>query len=95
MKGGQTVAGGLAARCEVHPDRIQTWKRVLVDGAAVIFDHGNGTDKNKGQGVEEQEQRRFGGPVVPVDRQAQGGAESFGGKVRSMSFGWLHELVDR
>ena len=46
MKGEQTVAE-LAARFEVHPNQIQTWKKALADGAAAIFDHGNGTKKGK------------------------------------------------
>ena len=49
MKGEQTVAE-LAARFEVHPNQIQTWKKVLADGAAVIFHHGNGTNTNKDKG---------------------------------------------
>ena len=48
MKGEQTVAG-LAARFEVHPSQIQPWKKALADGAATIFDHGNGTNKGKEQ----------------------------------------------
>ena len=37
----------LAARFEVHPNQIQTWKKALADGAAAIFDHGNGTNKGR------------------------------------------------
>ena len=48
MKGEQTVAE-LAARLEVHPNQIQTWKKALVDGATVIFDQGKGTNKGKEQ----------------------------------------------
>ena len=46
MRGERTVAE-LAARYEVHPNQIQAWKKALVDGAAAILDHGNGTNKGK------------------------------------------------
>ena len=48
MRGDQTVVE-LAARFEVHPNQVQAWKKALADGAAAIFDHGNGTNKGKEQ----------------------------------------------
>ena len=44
MKGEQTVAE-LAARYQVHPNQIQTWKKVLVAGATTSF----GISKDKEQ----------------------------------------------
>ena len=48
MKGEQIVAE-LGSRFEVHPNQIQAWKKALADGAAPVFDHGNGTAKSKEQ----------------------------------------------
>ena len=42
LKGQETVAQ-LAARYEVHPGRIQPWKKALTEGAAGVF--GNGKDQ--------------------------------------------------
>ena len=46
IKGEQTVAE-LAARFEVHPNQIQTWKKALADGASATFDRGNRTNRSK------------------------------------------------
>jgi len=44
LKNEETVAQ-LAARYEVHPTVIHTWKRNLLDGAADIFEKGHKRDK--------------------------------------------------
>ena len=42
VKGQETVAQ-LGARYEVHPGKIQAWKKALVEGASVVF--GNGQEQ--------------------------------------------------
>ena len=42
LKGQETVAQ-LAARYEVHPGQIQTWKKALAEGASGVF--GNGKEQ--------------------------------------------------
>ena len=64
-----------------------------MDGAAVIFDQGNGTNKGKEQ--KNKNNGRLGGSPVPADRPAQGGAGFLGGKVRSMTPAQRRELTDR
>ena len=91
MKGAQTVAE-LAARFEAHPNQIQTWKKALADGSAAIFDQGNWTAKGTDQ--KNKKLRRPGGPALPADRTAQGGAGFPGGKVRSMSLEQRRQLID-
>ena len=43
----------LAARYEVHPTMIHTWKRNLLEGAANIFDKGHKTNKQSEAKVDE------------------------------------------
>ncbi len=52
LKDDETVAQ-LAARYEIHPTMIHTWKRNLLEGAANIFDKGNKRDKESEAKVDE------------------------------------------
>ncbi len=52
LKDEETVAQ-LAARFEIHPTMIHTWKRNLLEGAAKIFDKGHKIDKQSEVKVDE------------------------------------------
>jgi transposase len=52
IKNEETVSQ-LAARYEVHPTMIHTWKRNLLEGAANIFDKGHKRDKQSEAKVDE------------------------------------------
>jgi len=41
VKSDKTVAE-VASRFQVHPSQIQTWKKALLEGAARVFERGNG-----------------------------------------------------
>ena len=47
LKGDKTVAE-LASRFQVHPSQIQTWKKALLEGAARVFERGDGK-RQKGE----------------------------------------------
>ena len=44
LKGDRTLAE-LAQQFDVHPNQITTWKSQLLDGAAAVFDQGQGEPK--------------------------------------------------
>jgi transposase len=52
IKNEETVSQ-LAARYEVHPTMIHTWKKNLLEGAANIFDKGQKRDKHSEAKVDE------------------------------------------
>ena len=52
LKNEETVPQ-LAARYEIHPTMIHTWKRNLLEGAANIFDKGHKRDKQSDAKVDE------------------------------------------
>src|SRR4029450_4557411 len=41
LKGDRTIAE-LAIEYDVHPNQIHNWKKILLDGAAVVFEAGGG-----------------------------------------------------
>ena len=41
LKGDKTIEE-LASRFQVHPSQIQTWEKALLEGAARVFERGNG-----------------------------------------------------
>ena len=50
IKGEETVAQ-LAARYEVHPSQVRTWKKVLLEGATGIFGGDHGQEQKKGEAL--------------------------------------------
>ena len=44
LKGEETVAE-LASRFQVHPSQVNTWKRMLLEGAGELFKDGGGREK--------------------------------------------------
>ena len=52
LKNEHTIAE-LAARYEIHPTMINTWKRNLLEGAADVFDKGQKKQKHMNAKVDE------------------------------------------
>ncbi len=65
LKNDETVAQ-LAARYEVHPTMIHTWKRNLLEGAADIFDKGRKREKQS-EAKEDELYRHIGKLKVERD----------------------------
>jgi len=52
IKGERTISE-LAARYEIHPTMINTWKKALLDGASGVFEKGKKSPSSQGPGEEE------------------------------------------
>ena len=48
LKGDRTIAE-LAIECDVHPNQIHNWKKILLDGAAVVFEAGGVREDKAGE----------------------------------------------
>ena len=48
LKGDRTIAE-LAIEYDVHPNQIHNWKKILLDGAAVVFEAGGGREDKAGE----------------------------------------------
>ena len=46
LSGEETVAQ-IAARYQIHPTMVTTWKRTLLEGATEVFDKGSGSRKTQ------------------------------------------------
>ena len=86
VKREETVAQ-LAARYQVHPSKIQAWKKALTDGAAGVF--------SNGQDQKAKSDATLNRPPVPGDWPAQGGAGFLGGEIRSMNLAQRRGMVGR
>ena len=48
LKGDRTIAE-LAIEYDVHPNQIHNWKKILLDGAAVVFEAGGVREDKTGE----------------------------------------------
>ena len=66
LKGDKTVTE-LASRFQVHPSQIQTWKRALLEGAARVFERGNGKGQKDDEALIAQLYQQIGQLKVERD----------------------------
>lgn len=65
LKGEQTL-NEIAKGCEVHPVQVAQWRKVLLDGAATLFERGPKSAERRQQAREDELLRELGRLQVEV-----------------------------
>ena len=65
LKGDRTIAE-LAIEYDVHPNQIHNWKKILLDGAAVVFEAGGVREDKAGEAQVGHAGRRASPPPRPL-----------------------------
>ena len=66
LKGDRTIAE-LANESDVHPNQIHNWKKILLDGAAVVFEAGGVREDKAGEAQVGELYRQIGQLKVEND----------------------------
>ena len=66
LKGDRTIAE-LAIEYDVHPNQIHTWKKILLDGAVVVFEAGGVREDKAGEAQVGELYRQIGQLKVEND----------------------------
>ena len=66
LKGDRTIAE-LALEYDVHPNQIHNWKKILLDGAAVVFEAGSVREDKAGEAQVGELYRQIGQLKVEND----------------------------